>query len=79
VHRRRHPLTSLFQPDHLVSATKAERLQQTWAEAFWTRVLPLIDEDRRRGRTLAREAGPGQPEGLARCGLTGETADALAT
>jgi len=40
-----NPQRSLLECEYLVSADKAERLKQTWAEPFRRRILPLIDEE----------------------------------
>ena len=45
MYRRRNPQRSLFSSSLLVPEVKAARLRNSWAEAFRTRALPLIDED----------------------------------
>ena len=45
MYRRRDPQRSLFSSSLLVPEVKAARLRNSWAEAFRTRALPLIDED----------------------------------
>ena len=42
--RKRDPQDSLFRTSNLVPPDKAEWLQASWAEAFRSRALPLIDE-----------------------------------
>jgi hypothetical protein len=42
--RKRDPQGSLFQSSLLLPPAKAQRLQDSWAEVFRTRALPLIDE-----------------------------------
>ena len=43
--RKRKPQRSLFASSNLVPPTKAKRLQDSWAETFRARALPLIDEE----------------------------------
>ena len=40
------PQRSMFESEFLMSAAKAARLRKSWAEAFRTRVMPAIDEER---------------------------------
>ena len=39
------PQTSLLEPQFLLPAKKRERLRRSWAEAFRTKILPLIEEE----------------------------------
>jgi hypothetical protein len=43
--RPTNPQLSLMESQYLVSPAKRARLSKSWAEAFRTRVLPLIDEE----------------------------------
>jgi len=42
--RKRDPQRNLLETSNLVPRAKAERLEKSWAEAFRTQALPLIDE-----------------------------------
>lgn len=42
--RKRDPQHNLFQTSSLIPPSKAQRLEKSWAEAFRTQALPLIDE-----------------------------------
>ncbi len=44
--RKREAQGSLFETSNLIPPEKAARLAASWAEAFRTRALPLIDEER---------------------------------
>ncbi|HKI84077.1 MAG TPA: transposase [Candidatus Krumholzibacteria bacterium] len=44
--RERIPQGSLLEDEWLVPPAKAKRLEKSWADAFQTRALPLIDEKR---------------------------------
>jgi hypothetical protein len=43
--RQRDPQSSLLESSFLVPEAKAERLRDSWAEVFRTKVLPVIDEE----------------------------------
>jgi hypothetical protein len=43
--RKRDPQNSLFQTSSLIPRSKAKRLEKSWAEAFRSEALPLIDEE----------------------------------
>ena len=45
MYRPTNPQLSLMESQYLVSSKKRARLVRSWAEAFRTRVLPLIDEE----------------------------------
>lgn len=45
MYRPTNPQLSLMESQYLVSPKKRARLERSWAEAFRTRVLPLIDEE----------------------------------
>ena len=59
--RRKDPQGSLFEFSGLLPEEKRERLLDTWAHAFRTQALPLIDEGAFRDLFCADNGRPNKP------------------
>ena len=59
--RRKDPQASLFEASNLFPEDKRERLLGTWAHAFRTQALPLIDENLFRDLFCSDNGRPNKP------------------